>query len=108
MTTIENSKKYCTLINVFSVDPEKHLELFQLLQSATEEVMCKLPGYVSANLHISHDKKTITNYAQWASLEDFKSMLRDKEAQKHMKMAGDMSIEFRPVTYSEIWTHSIS
>ncbi len=106
MTTIDNSKNYCTLINVFTVSPEKHLELFELLKKATEEVMCKLPGYISANLHISDDKKTVTNYAQWATLKDFQNMLKNEEAQKHMKLAGSVSTEFKPATYNSIWTHS--
>jgi antibiotic biosynthesis monooxygenase (ABM) superfamily enzyme len=72
MTTIDSNKNICTLINVFTVTPEKHLELFDILKEATELVMCKLPGYISANLHISDDKKTITNYAQWATLENLK------------------------------------
>lgn len=107
MTTIDNSRNYCTLINVFTVEPEKSPQLFELLKKATEEVMRKLPGYISANLHVSDDKKTITNYAQWATLDDFKNMLKNAEAQKHMKKAGEISVEFRPVTYSAIWTDSL-
>ena len=106
MTTIDSSKNFCTLINVFTVLPEKHLELFELLKIATEEVMCKLPGYVSANLHISDDKKTVTNYAQWATLQDFKNMLQNGEAQKHMKLAASIVTEFKPTTYNSIWTHA--
>ena len=106
MTTIDGNKKICTLINVFTVTPEKHQELFKLLKEATEHVMRKLPGYLSANLHISDDKKTITNYAQWAPLADFQNMLKNEEAQLHMKKAGAIATEFQPVTYSEIWTHT--
>ena len=106
MTTIDNSKNYCTLINVFTVLPEKHLELFELLKTATEEIMCKLPGYVSANLHISDDKKTVTNYAQWATLQDFQNMLKNEEAQKHMKLAASIVTEIKPTTYNSIWTHT--
>ncbi len=106
MVTIDNSKNICTLINVFTVIPEKHRELYNLLKEATEKVMCNLPGYISANLHISEDKKTVTNYAQWASLDDFQSMLKNDEAKEHMKNAGAIAIEFKPVTYDEIWTHS--
>ncbi len=106
MTTIDNNKKFCTLINVFSVNPEKHLELFELLKEATENVMKKLPGYISANLHTSDDKKTVTNYAQWASLADFQNMLKNEEAQIHMKKAASIATEFKPVTYNEIWTDS--
>ncbi len=106
MTTIDSDKNICTLINVFTVTPEKHLKLFELLKEATELVMCKLPGYISANLHISDDKKTITNYAQWATLENFKNMLKNEEAQKHMKLAASIATEFKPATYNSIWTHA--
>lgn len=61
MTTINPNNNICTLINVFTVAPEKHLELFKNLREATEKVMSKFPGYISANLHISNDKKTLTN-----------------------------------------------
>jgi hypothetical protein len=106
MTTIDSSTKICTLINVFTVEPEKHLELFQLLMQATETTMCEISGYISANLHISDDKKTITNYAQWASLADFLSMLKNEEAQVHMKKAASIAREIKSVTYNEVWTHS--
>ena len=107
MTTINGDKKICTLINVFTVTPEKHNELFELLRQATEDVMSKLPGYISANIHVSDDRKTVTNYAQWASLEDFKKMMENPQAQMHMKKAASLATEFKPVTYSKIWTHTV-
>ncbi|HTE12667.1 MAG TPA: antibiotic biosynthesis monooxygenase family protein [Chitinophagaceae bacterium] len=106
MTTIDSNKKICTLINVFTVAPEKSSALFELLKEATEKVMSKLPGYISANLHISDDKKTITNYAQWASLEDFQNIQKNDEAQAHMKKAAAIATRFVPVTYNNIWTHT--
>ena len=106
MTAIDSNKKICTLINVFTVDPEKQLELFALLKEATEKVMSKMPGYLSANLHLGDDKKTVTNYAQWASLSDFQNMMKNQEAMVHMKQIAAFVSEIRPVTYSEIWTHS--
>ena len=106
MTTIDQNQKICTLINVFTVLPENHLELFNGLKEATEKVMCKLPGYISANLHVSDDKKTITNYAQWATLQDFKNIMKNEEAQKHMQKAASTAIDVKPVTYNSVWTHS--
>ena len=67
--------------------------------------MRKLPGYISANLYISDDKKTVTNYAQWASLQHFQNMLKNGDAQKHKKLAASVAI-VKPVTCSNIWTHS--
>jgi heme-degrading monooxygenase HmoA len=106
MTSIDNSNQYCTLINVFTVAPENSQELFDLLKKATEQIMCRLPGYISANLHISDDKKTVTNYAQWASSQDFQNMMKNEEARKHMKLAGSIATDIKPATYSTIWTHS--
>jgi antibiotic biosynthesis monooxygenase (ABM) superfamily enzyme len=108
MATINSQKEICTVINVFTVAPEKHLGLYDILKAATEKVMSKLPGYISANIHISHDKKTVTNYAQWASLEDFQAMLKNEEAQEHMKQAGEIATEIRPITYDIVWSHSNS
>jgi quinol monooxygenase YgiN len=105
-TTIDGNKKICTLINVFTVEPEKQLAVFNLLKEATEKVMSKQPGYMSANLHMSDDKKTVTNYAQWASMDDFKNIFKNEKVQAHMKEIESMIIEFKPVTYNEVWTHS--
>jgi antibiotic biosynthesis monooxygenase (ABM) superfamily enzyme len=106
MTRINENSGICTLINVFTVKPENCDKLFGLLTDATEKVMSTMPGYISANIHISDDRQTITNYAQWLSLEDFHNMLQDDEAKTHMEHAAALSIEFRPVTYNKIWTHS--
>lgn len=105
MTTIDASESVCTLINVFTVKPENHEALFELLQNATQEVMCKLPGYISANLHLSDDTKRITNYAQWRSLDDFKNALLNEEAQKHRQAAAALAESFEPHTYHIIWQH---
>ncbi len=106
MTTIDSANKYCTLINVFTVAPEKSQELFDLLWEATETVMSKLPGCISANLHLSDDRKTVTNYAQWATLADYQNALKNEEALTHMKRAAALASSFTPTTYTEIWTHS--
>lgn len=106
MTTIDSSNNYCTLINVFTVAPEQSQELFDLLKAATETVINTLPGYVSANLHLSDDRKTVTNYAQWATPEDYQNALKNQDMLKHMKLAANAAIGFSPTTYTKIWTHS--
>jgi quinol monooxygenase YgiN len=106
MTTINETNSIVTVINVFTVRPEKHQELLDILIEATENVMSRMPGYISANIHTSIDKKTITNYAQWSSLDDFQKMLQHPEAQEHMRKAAVIATEYHPVTYNKIWTHS--
>ena len=104
MTTINPNKNICTLINVFTVEPGKQKELFDSLVEASEKVMSKQPGYISANIHLGDDGKTVTNYAQWASLEDYHKVLAAPEVKEHLKTAAGLALEFKPVTYSKIWT----
>src|SRR3954447_10540823 len=76
-----------TLVNVFSVKPEDQQRLVDLLITATQDVMCHLPGYVSATIHKSLDGTRVVNYAQWRSRDDFEHMLQNENAQRHMQAA---------------------
>ncbi|PPS43599.1 antibiotic biosynthesis monooxygenase [Chroococcidiopsis sp. TS-821] len=91
MTTISQDADLVTLINVFIVEPENQQLLVDLLVKATEEVMCKLPGFISANIHKSLDGKRVTNYAQWRSVEDFRGIFNNPEAVSHMPAIGKIA-----------------
>ena len=65
MTTLNANDGYVVLINTFTVDPNRAEELLKILSDATKDVMRKRPGFVSANLHMSNDRKHVANYAQW-------------------------------------------
>ena len=85
-----------TLINVFTVSPDRQQDLVDLLVDATERTMQHLPGFISANIHQSHDGRRVVNYAQWRSREDFEAMLKTPDAQPHMAGAAQMA-EFDPI-----------
>lgn len=74
MSTIEKGSTLLTLINVFTVEPEKQQKLVTLLIEATEQTMQHLPGFVSANIHRSLDGKRVVNYVQWESMAAFEGM----------------------------------
>lgn len=84
MPRIEAGSSVATLINVFTVAPERQRELVLLLEQATEDVMRYRPGFVSASIHASQDGQRVLNYAQWRSREDFEAMLADPAARAHM------------------------
>ena len=73
MPTISKGRTPLTLINVFTVPPEKQHELIELLTSVTEQSVRHHKGFVSASLHRGIDGKKVTMYAQWASVEDYES-----------------------------------
>lgn len=105
-TTIEPESAICTLINVFTVEPEKQQALIDLLNAATEEVMRHQSGFISANIHYSLDGRHIANYAQWETTEAFQSMLRNPDAQSHMNQAAAIAT-FEPVLYRVASVHHI-
>ena len=99
MTTLDPRDGYVVLINTFAVEPARAEELYTELARATEQGMRPLPGFVSANLHVSHDKRYVTNYAQWRSQADLDAMMRDPAAQAHMKQAAGIATSFDPIYY---------
>ncbi|HKA10347.1 MAG TPA: antibiotic biosynthesis monooxygenase family protein [Candidatus Dormibacteraeota bacterium] len=104
MATIATDRDVVTLVNVFTVTPEQQQRLADLLAEATASVMNRLPGYVSANIHRSLDGTRVVNYAQWRRVEDFEAMLRDPDAQQHMRSASKLATSIEPHLYEVVFT----
>ena len=99
MTTLDPSNDYFTMINTFEVDPENAEQLVDVLHEASGPIS-KLPGFVSANLHLSLDRKRVVNYVQWRTRADFDAMQNNPEVRPHMKQAADLAKSFEPVFYT--------
>jgi heme-degrading monooxygenase HmoA len=99
MVKIAKANDVVTLINVFTVAPEDQQRLVDLLVEATQAVMRRQPGFVSANIHKSLDGTRVANYAQWRSKEAFEAMLRNREAAEHMGEAARIAESFEPHLY---------
>ncbi|WP_067884594.1 antibiotic biosynthesis monooxygenase family protein [Nocardia vaccinii] len=95
-TTIATDAQLTTLINVFTVRPDRQRTLVDLLTRATDEVMQHIPGFVSANIHASDDGTRVVNYAQWQSADAYRGMFSDPPAQAHMKEAAAVADHFDP------------
>jgi len=106
MTTLDPKAGHVALINTFTVEPERADELFAALSRATEETMRLRPGFVSANLHMSLDKRHIANYAQWRTQGDIDAMMADANARVHMHEAAAIASSFEPIYYNLRETHS--
>ena len=99
MTRLDPQDKIMTLINTFTVDPERAEELLATLSQATEEVLRPLPGFISANLHMSDDRRYVANYAQWRSRADYEAVFENEAATTHMQQAADIAESFDPIIY---------
>jgi quinol monooxygenase YgiN len=76
-----------TLINVFTVDPANQQRLLDLLARATDEYVCRAPGFLSSTLHRSLDGSKVTMYAQWRSIEDYQAMRLDPGPRPFLEQA---------------------
>jgi quinol monooxygenase YgiN len=96
MATIGKGRDVMTLINVFTVKPEKQQALVDLLIEATDRTMKRQPGFVSATIHRSLDGTKVVNYAQWRSKGDFDAMRSNPDARPHMEAAAALAT-FEPI-----------
>ena len=100
MITLDPNDGFVVLINTFKVEPDRAEELFGALSRATEHVMRHRPGFVSANLHMSQDRRHVANYAQWRSQADLDAMMSDPAARVHMQEAAAIATSFDPIYYA--------
>jgi 2'-5' RNA ligase len=66
-TTISVGASHLTLINVFTVAPQRQAELVEALDRATAEIFIHVPGFHSANIHASLDGTRVVNYGRTCS-----------------------------------------
>jgi quinol monooxygenase YgiN len=84
------------LVNVFTVDPARQIELVDALDAATREIFVRLPGFISANLHTSLDRTRVINYAQWASEQQYAEALQRADVREHLAEATAIADKWDP------------
>lgn len=104
-TTITVDAPIVTLINTFTVAPDRQRQVVDLLNRTTEETMRHLPGFVTTSIHASNDGTRVVNYAQWQSEETFFAMLANPAAQEHMRQLTELSDAVDPHLYTVAATH---
>jgi uncharacterized protein YndB with AHSA1/START domain/quinol monooxygenase YgiN len=85
MAVISKETPLATVINVFTVAPEKQERLAAMLADTTQGTVRELPGFVSASIHRSTDGTRVTNYAQWRSRDAFEAALKNPDFLAHVK-----------------------
>jgi quinol monooxygenase YgiN len=106
MTTLDPNDGYVVLINTFKVEPDRAEELLGALSRATEQEMRQRPGFISANLHMSQDRRHVANYAQWRSQAHLNAMMADPAARAHMQEAAAIATSFDPIYYALRESHA--
>ena len=107
LTTISKNAQILTLINVATVDPENQQRLVELFVTVTENVMCKQPGFISANIHKSLDGEKVVTYAQWRSVEDFRAVFKNPEVRLNMPDFSKLLKSETVVLYEVCYTNNL-
>lgn len=105
MTTLEPEDGYAVLVNTFRVQPECAETPVGLLTHATESTAQYMPGFISANLHVSLDHKRVVNYVQWRDRHAFEAAMQAPQFQAHMKEIATLVDSFEPVLYELRYAH---
>ena len=102
MITISKENNAVTLINIFTVAPEKQEELLKLLISCTDEFVSSCPGFISASYHKSLDGKNVVLYAQYENMEAFQGVI-NSEGGKRMVIEGGKLAESAQRCFCEVY-----
>jgi quinol monooxygenase YgiN len=96
VSTIAADADLVTLVNVFTVDPDRRQELVAALERATTELFAGTPGFVSANLHVSLDGHRVINYAQWVDAEVYRATLERPDVLAHLEECAAIADSYDP------------
>src|SRR5690606_16806157 len=93
---VTEDSEQVTLVNVFTVAPERQEELLAALDKATADVFTGVPGFISANLHTSLDGNRVITYAQWSSEQAYLEALRRPDVREHIGHAAAIAESYDP------------
>lgn len=99
LTTLDPSAGHLTIINTYAVAPERADALVELLVRATVEIVRHVPGFISANFHVSADRTQVVNYAQWRDREALAGAAAHPAVGARIREAGQVAESFAPVQY---------
>jgi quinol monooxygenase YgiN len=98
-TMLDPSAGYITIINTYSVAPERADELLDFLVRATNETIRYVSGFVSANLHVNFERTQVVNYAQWKSRETIAAARENPQVVAVMREQLQIAGSFKPIQY---------
>ena len=86
----------------FEFFPPKTDEGMENLFNAVAELKHDEPGFVSVNLHRSHDGSHVVNYIQWTSAEKLAAAHHSPEFRKQWPRFGEIAEEIEPCLYEVV------
>ena len=82
-TTIAITPDVTTLINILTVEPERHEELLGLLRTNTDDCVSTLDGWISTSFISAQDRRRVVIYSQWRDMAAVEAMRANVEMRKY-------------------------
>ena len=67
MPAIRTDETYVELVTFETDDADGQQRLLDALSAQVNDWVRRIPGFISANFHVSNDGRKLFNYAQWES-----------------------------------------
>ncbi len=96
---IDAGHRIHTLINTFTVTPDRQEAVIAALRAFTEAHARSQPGFLAASVHASLDGHRVVNYVQWRTGADLAAALATPAARAHMAEVASLATAIDPVTY---------
>jgi hypothetical protein len=96
---VNDAAEIFTLINTFTVLPQRQDAVIRSLRDFTEQHARVLPGFIGASVHASLDGHFVVNYVQWASKSNLVAMTASAEARAHIAEVGSIADHVNPLAY---------
>jgi heme-degrading monooxygenase HmoA len=96
---IDDAAEIFTLINTFTVVPQRQDVVVKSLRDFTEQHARFFSGFVGASVHASLDGHRVVNYVQWESQDDLGAMMASAPAKAHIAEVGALAEHVEPVVY---------
>lgn len=102
MSATDQLNRSITLINVFTVTPEKHNTAADKIAHIYKTFVCNQPGFISATIQKSLDGAKVAAVAQWESQVALSTMQQNSEFHHLLKLLDGEIIGAEPHLYETI------
>jgi quinol monooxygenase YgiN len=99
-TVLNPEAGHVTIVNTYAVEPERADELISFLVESTLSTVRHVPGFISANLHVAHDRSQVVNYAQWKNVEALAAARENPKLAALMQEQLRIAKSFSPILYT--------
>lgn len=93
-----------TLINLFTVKPEKQQSAANQVAEIYQTIVNKQPGFISASVHKSLDGTRVAAVARWQSQSALTAMQQLPEFQNSVKILEEEIVSAEPHYFEVIYT----